>query len=142
MAALAAERAAREAAERALAGSEGRLRDIARREQDALMRIARLSVGHADLSLEDMLGELTETASATLAVDRTSVWLLSEDRQSLCCLDLYQRPEAAHSAGVVLAAAAPSSDSSMASASPRPPRKAADTAIGGMPVFSLGCQLE
>jgi len=102
MAALAAERAARETAERALAGSEGRLRDIARREQDALVRIARLSVGHANLSLEDMLGELTETASATLAVDRTSVWLLSEDRQSLCCLDLYLRPQAAHSAGAVL----------------------------------------
>ena len=90
-AALAAERAAREAAERALAGSEGRLRDVARREQDAIVRIARLSVGHGNLSLEDMLGELTEIAAATLGVERTSVWLLSEDHTSLCCLDLYER---------------------------------------------------
>lgn len=103
-AALAAEREARETAERALAGSEGRLRDVARREQEAIVRIARLSVGHGNLSLEDMLAELTETASATLSVERTSVWLLSEDHRSLCCLDLYQRSAGTHSAGTVLAA--------------------------------------
>ena len=103
-AALAEERAAREAAERALAGSEGRLRDVARREQDAIVRIARLSVGHGNLSLEDMLGELTETAAFTLAVERTSVWLLSEDHSSLCCLDLYERSRRTHAAGTVLVA--------------------------------------
>jgi diguanylate cyclase (GGDEF)-like protein len=103
-AALAAERAARETAERALAGSEGRLRDVGTREQDAIVRIARLSVGHGNLSLEDMLGELTETAAATLGVERTSVWLLSEDHKSLVCLDLYEKSPARHSAGTVLAA--------------------------------------
>jgi len=103
-AALAAERAAREAAERALAGSEGRLRDVARREQDAIVRIARLSLRHGHLSLEDALGELTETAASTLAVERTSVWLLSQDHGSLCCLDLYEKSQGAHSAGTVLAA--------------------------------------
>src|SRR6188508_3402514 len=90
-AALAAERAAREAAELALAGSEGRLRDVARREQDAIVRIARLSVGQGNLKLEEMLGQLTETAAVTLSVERTSVWLLSDDHRSLCCLDLYQK---------------------------------------------------
>src|SRR6188474_1329663 len=84
-AALAAERAAREGAERALSASEGRLRDVAGREQDAIVRIARLSVGQGNLSLEGMLAELTETAAATLAVDRASVWLLSEDHRSLGC---------------------------------------------------------
>jgi diguanylate cyclase (GGDEF)-like protein len=103
-AALAEERAARQAAEEALAGSEGRLRDVARREQDAIVRIARLSVGHGSLSLEDMLGELTETAASTLAVERTSVWLLSDDHKSLCCLDLYEKSRAAHSSGTVLEA--------------------------------------
>jgi diguanylate cyclase (GGDEF)-like protein len=103
-AALASERAAREAAERALAANEGRLRDVARREQDAIVRIARLSLGHGSLSLEDMLAELTETAGETLVVDRTSVWLLGDDRRSLCCLDLYERTLARHSAGTVLVA--------------------------------------
>jgi diguanylate cyclase (GGDEF)-like protein len=103
-AALALERAAREAAERALALSEGRLRDVARREQDAIVRIARLSVGHGNVNLEDMLGELTAIAAATLGVERCSVWLLSEDHTSLCCLDLYERTPARHSAGTLLAA--------------------------------------
>jgi len=103
-AALAAERTAREAAERALAASELRLRDVAGREQDAIVRIARLSVGQGNLSLEDMLAELTETAAATLSVERNSVWLLSEDHRSLCCLDLYEKSRGAHSAGTVLAA--------------------------------------
>jgi diguanylate cyclase (GGDEF)-like protein len=103
-AALAAERTAREAAERALAAGEGRLRDVAGREQDAIVRIARLSVGHGNLSLEDMLAELTETAAATLSVERTSVWLLSEDHRSLDCLDLYVKTVGAHSAGTVLVA--------------------------------------
>jgi diguanylate cyclase (GGDEF)-like protein len=105
-AALAAERTAREAAERALAGSESRLRDVARREQDAIVRIARLSASQANLSREGMLAELTETASATLAVERTSVWLLSEDHRSLGCLDLYEKSRGAHSAGTVLVAEA------------------------------------
>jgi diguanylate cyclase (GGDEF)-like protein len=103
-AALAAERTAREAAERAHAASEGRLRDVAGREQDAIVRIARLSVGHGNLSLEGMLAELTETAAATLSVERTSVWLLSADHRSLGCLDLYQKSPGAHSAGTVLVA--------------------------------------
>lgn len=103
-AALAAERTARAAAELALAGSERRLHDVAGREQDAIVRIARLSVGHGNLSLEDMLAQLTETASATLSVERTSVWLLSEDHRSLCCLDLYEKGPGAHSAGSVLVA--------------------------------------
>jgi len=103
-AALAAERSAREAAEKALAGSEDRLRDVARREQDAIVRIARLSAGQGNLSLQEMLAQLTETASATLSVERTSVWLLSDDHRSLCCLDLYQQSSGAHSAGTVLVA--------------------------------------
>ena len=103
---LAAERTSRQEAERALAGSEGRLRDVARREQDAIVRIARLTVGHGNLDLEGMLAQLTETASATLSVERTSVWLLSEDHRSLCCLDLYERTPGAHSAGTVLIAEA------------------------------------
>jgi diguanylate cyclase (GGDEF)-like protein len=103
-AALAAERSAREAAEHALAASEGRLRDVARREQDAIVRVARLTVGHGNLRLEEMLAQLTETAAATLSVERSSVWLLSEDHRSLCCLDLYQRTSASHSAGTVLVA--------------------------------------
>jgi diguanylate cyclase (GGDEF)-like protein len=103
-AALAAERTARASAEQALAGSEDRLRDVARREQDAIVRIARLTVGQGNLNLEDMLAQLTETAAATLSVERTSVWLMSEDHRSLGCLDLYQKTAGTHSAGTVLVA--------------------------------------
>ena len=103
-AALAAERIAREAAERNLAVSEDRLRDIAKREQDAIVRIARLSAGRNDFSLKDMLAELTETATATLDVERTSVWVLSDDRKSMRCFDLYERSHGRHSKGVTLSA--------------------------------------
>jgi diguanylate cyclase (GGDEF)-like protein len=77
---------------------------VARREQDAIVRIARLTVGLGNLGLEEMLAQLTETAAATLSVERSSVWLLSEDHRSLCCLDLYQKGSDSHSAGTVLAA--------------------------------------
>src|SRR5688572_15023945 len=93
-AALLVERDARAIAERALARSESRLRDVASREQAAIVRIARLSVGRGDLSLEAMLGELTETAAAMLGVERTSVWLLSDDRSSLLCLELFEKTAA------------------------------------------------
>jgi diguanylate cyclase (GGDEF)-like protein len=103
-AALSAERAARVAAERELAASRERLHDSTRREQDAIVRIARLSAGRADFDLGDMLAELTEAAAATLHVDRTSVWLLGDDRKSLHCLDLYELGRATHSKGVILIA--------------------------------------
>lgn len=103
-AALASERAAREAAERDLAGSASRLRDMVRRGQDAIVRIARLSAARVDVSVGAMLAELTETAAATLEVERTSVWLLSSDRRSLCCLDLFERTSGVHSAGQRLSA--------------------------------------
>jgi signal transduction histidine kinase len=45
------------------------------------------------------LGELTQTATAALAVDRASVWRLSEDRGRLECLDLYERKTRRHSSG-------------------------------------------
>jgi diguanylate cyclase (GGDEF)-like protein len=64
-----------------------------------------MSVGHGNVNLEDMLGELTAIAAVTLGVERSSVWLLSEDHTSLCCLDLYERTPARHSAGILLAAA-------------------------------------
>jgi diguanylate cyclase (GGDEF)-like protein len=103
-AALKAERDARARAERALAESERRLREAAAREQAAIVRIARLSLGRDDLSLEAMLGELTETACAMVGVDRASVWLLSEDRRSLLCLELFERSAGVHSEGALLEA--------------------------------------
>src|SRR5262245_30819255 len=103
-AALLVERDARAIAERALAESERRLRDAAAREQAAIVRIARLSQGRDDMSLEAMLGELTETAAAMLDVERASVWLLSEDRRSLVCLELFERGAGLHSEGALLEA--------------------------------------
>jgi two-component system, cell cycle response regulator len=103
-AALSVHRAAREAAERDRVISEVRLRETAKREREAIVRIARLSAGSADPGIGAGIAELTETASALLAVERTSVWLLSSDRRSLCCLDLFERSRGAHSAGHELSA--------------------------------------
>jgi len=45
---------------------------------------------------------LTEIASQALEVERTSLWLLSEDGSELDCLDLYELRKKEHSSGMVL----------------------------------------
>lgn len=47
---------------------------------------------------------ITETAARALEVERASVWLLSEDKTELTCVDLYEAGDAKHSRGTVLRA--------------------------------------
>jgi len=80
------------------------LRKLGMREQEAVVRLAR-TLRPGRLSLGDSLRELTQVSSASLSVERVSVWLLSPNGQDLRCLDLYERSLDRHSDGVVLSAA-------------------------------------
>jgi two-component sensor histidine kinase len=54
--------------------------------------------------LDKAVREITHAASQTLKVERVSVWLFDEDRQSIRCLDLYRRSSDEHSDGLTLSA--------------------------------------
>ncbi len=56
-----------------------------------------------------ILGDVVETcrridevATETLNIARVSVWLLADDKSKISCIDLFERKEAKHSAGVEL----------------------------------------
>ncbi len=84
---------------------EGMSRELAqqvermRRQQSALVDLARAG-GLPD----DVVRRVVKVAGDTLDVARSSVWLLSDDRQSLSCLSLFERPSRVHSGGAVLSA--------------------------------------
>ena len=65
--------------------------------QRTLFEIARLD--NRDLAFAEGVKGVTEIAAETLAVERVSLWLLSEDRTELVCQDLYERSQAVHSTG-------------------------------------------
>ena len=70
----------------------------------ALLNLAK-STNVGSGNLDAALHEITEAAARTLDVARASVWLYSEDRREIRCIDLYLRGEGQqHSRGVVLLA--------------------------------------
>jgi PAS domain S-box-containing protein len=85
--------------EAALLSSETRLR----MQQAALMELAHCQPLYTG-DLSAALREIAETGAHTLGVERASVWLYSDDRQSLRCVELYQLTANGHSAGVELSA--------------------------------------
>nr|WP_017717105.1 adenylate/guanylate cyclase domain-containing protein [Oscillatoria sp. PCC 10802] len=85
--------------EAVLLASETRLR----MQQAALMELARCQPLHTG-DLSAALREIAETGAYTLGVERASVWLYSDDRQSLRCAELYELTANRHSAGVGLSA--------------------------------------
>src|SRR5437867_2711197 len=86
--------------EEALRRKEERLRS----QQAALMDFANDEVFNPR-ELAAVLRQITESAARTLEVERSSVWLYSEDRSRIVCLDLYERSLGRHSEGVELRAA-------------------------------------
>ncbi|RYD20746.1 MAG: GAF domain-containing protein [Verrucomicrobiaceae bacterium] len=50
----------------------------------------------------DAFHRITETSANTLGVARVSIWRYSEDRETVMCLDLYERDTDRHSSGDVL----------------------------------------
>ena len=76
--------------------------DMALRHQQALVRLAGVSIHEAGLST--MRRELTKVAAETLGVERASVWLLSADASELRCEELYEHSHGRYSQGRVLKA--------------------------------------
>jgi signal transduction histidine kinase/CheY-like chemotaxis protein len=74
-----------------------------RRQQGAIVALARRQAAIAG-DLEACLREITWVAAVTLRVQRASVWLLSEDRQRLECLCLYELDTHKYSSSVLLRA--------------------------------------
>jgi PAS domain S-box-containing protein len=78
---------------------------LLRLQQTALLSLASSTVIQSGL-LESALKEITRTITTTLGVNRTSVWLLTENHQALQCRDLYDASTDTHSSGMELQAAA------------------------------------
>ncbi|MGB3397757.1 MAG: PAS domain S-box protein [Nitrospira sp.] len=81
-----------------------RTESLLRRQQTALFELTRNSIIQSGV-LEPALKEITRAAATTLEVGRTSIWLLSEDRQAIHCKDLYESSSNTHSSGLELQAA-------------------------------------
>ncbi|MEG3895562.1 PAS domain S-box protein [Microcoleus sp. SVA1_B6] len=74
------------------------------KQKSALIELAKnKALNQGDL--KTALREITETASRTLEVARSSVWLYDETRWKVQCLDLFDRTLNQHSDGLELAAA-------------------------------------
>ena len=74
--------------------------------QASAMQAALLELAHLDdtsLTCSIILPQVTSIVADMLAVERVSLWLLSEDQTELVCQDLYLRGQATHSAGSRLA---------------------------------------
>ena len=74
--------------------------------QASAMQTALLELAHLDdtrLTFSEVLPQVTSIAADMLAVERVSLWLLSEDQTELVCQNLYLRSQATHSAGSRLA---------------------------------------
>jgi diguanylate cyclase (GGDEF)-like protein len=69
-----------------------------RQQQGALLALVSRD-GGADPSLGDAFARITETAGKTLDVERTGIWLFSDDRSKLVCHSLYRHSLARHMAG-------------------------------------------
>ncbi|HEY9852885.1 MAG TPA: PAS domain S-box protein [Leptolyngbyaceae cyanobacterium] len=83
--------------EATLRSSERRLR----RQSHALLDLAsRKTLVSGDFNAA--VKEITEVATATMDVERVSVWLYNDERSSIICLDLYKRSIGTHTAGLEL----------------------------------------
>jgi PAS domain S-box-containing protein len=70
------------------------------RHQAALLELAKLDLSDFDSTLRTV----AEIVSATLDVDRVSIWLFDSAHSEIRCHDLYERGEDRHSRGMVLKA--------------------------------------
>jgi len=87
---------------RAEARQTSRLHRI-QKQQSALIELAQNeSISRGDF--ETSAAFIVQTASDVVGVARTSVWLLSDDRAQLHCIDLFDRAAGRHQSGAVLGA--------------------------------------
>ena len=85
--------------------------EVSREQEERLQRYNRKLVELArSKALEEgdlarALREITEAAAQALGVARASVWLYTDERAGIRCLDLYEVDKSAHSAGTELGSA-------------------------------------
>lgn len=65
------------------------------------LNLARLRVEDG-MSVDSIFRLFTEAAADGLQVERVGIWLMTENRESLRCVDLYERSTASHSSGITL----------------------------------------
>ncbi len=115
---------------------------------DALSELARLWRRY-EADPDGAIRAITETGCAALDVARCSVWLLSDDRTSLRCLDLYERAERRHTHGTVLDAvaypayfAALESEEPIAAGDAHLDRSTSEFSIGYLTPLGIGAMLD
>jgi diguanylate cyclase (GGDEF)-like protein/PAS domain S-box-containing protein len=75
-----------------------------RRQTQAIAKLAKSqAIEHKNLA--EFIREFTETAVNILNCDRASIWLYSEDRTQLHCLDLYEQNTKLHFVQIIVTAA-------------------------------------
>ncbi|HYG62183.1 MAG TPA: GAF domain-containing sensor histidine kinase, partial [Thermoanaerobaculia bacterium] len=79
-------------------------RDRLRRQEQVLVELAKSRAAERG-DLAAALRELTEAAAETLEVERVGVWIYTEDRFRIRCIELFERTPGRHAAGAELAAA-------------------------------------
>ena len=75
-----------------------------RRHNEVLVSLAKRHALHAG-DLAQAVREIDDETARTLELDRVSVWLLTEDRRCIRCVDLYERAKDLHSSGEELTSA-------------------------------------
>ncbi len=83
--------------------AEIRRADLLRAQQHALVELAKSQAIHKG-QLQEAFQTITEVASRTLIVGRASIWLYNEDRSAIRLMDLYERSNNQHTAGIILSA--------------------------------------
>ena len=99
LAALTIERHNRQRYERAIAGVAARLESQQAAITDFMREVAWQRGG-----LTEAMQKLTAMASATLGVERVSIWRMSEDRRTITAFDAFDSRNGQHSDGVSLSA--------------------------------------
>ncbi|HEX9406652.1 MAG TPA: diguanylate cyclase, partial [Thermoanaerobaculia bacterium] len=69
-----------------------------RRQNEVLVSLAKRHALHSG-ELAQAVREMNEETARTLELDRVSVWLFTENRKSIRCVDLYERAAEGHSSG-------------------------------------------
>ena len=84
--------------------AEGDLAEALRRSRLQLETISEIAVSPALVNGDTLTlaREISERGAAALGVERAGVWLFSDDRETLTCIDLYERSQSLHSSGPIL----------------------------------------
>lgn len=83
---------------------EAKAQQIWRNQTQAIAKLAKSQAAEKK-NLEEFIREVTETAVNVVRCDRASIWLYSEDRTQLHCMDLYEQNTKLHFVQIIVTAA-------------------------------------